>query len=72
MQSCTRNGVSWRCIVDDTGYKVPKARLAELSREETTNVLAHLERENNQMQQRLDRFHTIQKARKHLKGKAQE
>ena len=52
--------------------RVPKACSAELPREESTNVLARLERENNQMQRRLDRFHTIQKARKHLKGKAQE
>ena len=41
-------------------------------KEESTNVLARLERENNQMQRRLDHFHTIQKVRKHLKGKAQE
>ena len=50
----------------------PKARSAELPRNEPTNILARLEQENNQMQRRLDRFHTIQKARKHLKGKAQE
>ena len=52
--------------------RVPKAHSAELPREESTNVLARLERENNQMQRRLDHFHTIQKVRKHLKGKAQE
>ena len=52
------------------GLRVPKARSMELPRE--VNVLARLERENNQMQWRLDRFHAIQKARKHLKGKAQE
>ena len=40
--------------------RVPKARLVELPREESTNVLARLERENNQMQRRLDRFHAIQ------------
>ena len=52
--------------------RVPKARLVELPREESTNVFARLKRENNQMQRRLDRFHAIQKARKHLKRKAQE
>ena len=54
------------------GLQVPKARLAELPRDEPTNILAHLEQENNQMQRRLDRFHAIQKARKHLSGKAHE
>ena len=54
------------------GLRVPKARSAELSKDEPANILARLEQENNQMQRRLDRFHTIQKARKHLKGKAQE
>ena len=52
--------------------RVPKARSAEFPRDEPANILARLEQENNQMQRRLDRFHTIQKARKHLKGKAQE
>ena len=52
--------------------RVPKARSAELPRDEPTNILAHLERENNQMQRQLDCFHAIQKARKHLSGKAQE
>ena len=52
--------------------RVPKARLAELPRDEPANILACLEQENNQMQRRLDRFHAIQKARKHLKGKAQK
>ena len=54
------------------GLQVPKARLAELPRDEPTNILAHLEQENNQMQRRLDRFHAIQKARKHLSRKAHE
>ena len=54
------------------GLRVPKARSAELPRDEPANILACLEQENNQMQRRLDRFHTIQKARTHLKGKAQE
>ena len=54
------------------GLRVPKARLAELPRDEPTNILAHLEQENNQMQRRLNRFHAIQKARKHLKWKAQQ
>ena len=54
------------------GLWVPKARSAELPRDEPTIILAHLEQENNQMQRRLDRFHAIQKARKNLKGKAQE
>ena len=54
------------------GLRVPKTRSAELPRDEPANILAHLEQENNQMQRRLDRFHAIQKARKHLKGKAQE
>ena len=54
------------------GLWVPKARLAELPRDEPANILARLEQENNQMQRRLDRFHAIQKAKKHLKGKAQE
>ena len=52
--------------------RVPKAHSAELPRDEPTNILARLKQENNQMQRRLDRFHAIQKARKHLKGKAQE
>ena len=54
------------------GLRVPKARSTELPRDEPANILARLEQENNQMQKRLDRFHAIQKARKHLKGKAQE
>lgn len=54
------------------GLRVPKARSAKLPRDEPANILARLEQENNQMQRRLDRFHAIQKARKHLKGKAQE
>ena len=49
-----------------------KARSAEFLRDEHTNILAHLEQENNQMQRRLNRFHAIQKARKHLKWKAQQ
>ena len=52
--------------------QVPKARSAELPRDEPTNILAHLEQENNQMQRRLDRFHAIQKVRKHLKWQAQQ
>ena len=52
--------------------RVPKARSAELLRDEPTNILACLEQENNQMQRRLDCFHVTQKPRKHLKGKAQE
>ena len=52
--------------------RVPKARLDELPRDELANILARLEQENNQMQMQLDHFHAIQKARKHLKGKAQE
>ena len=54
------------------GLQVPKARSAELPRDEPANILGRLEQENNQMQRRLDRFQAIQKARKHLKGKAQE
>ena len=54
------------------GLRVPKARSAELPRDEPANILDHLEQEKNQMQRRLDSFHAIQKARKHLKGKAQE
>ena len=54
------------------GLQVPKARSAELPKDEPTNILACLEQENNQMQKRLDCFHAIQIARKHLKGKAQE
>ena len=54
------------------GLRVPKAHSAELPKDEPTNILACLEQENNQMQRRLDCFHVIQKARKHLKGKAQE
>ena len=50
--------------------RVPKARSTELPRDKPANILAHLEQENNQMQRQLDRFHVIQKARKHLKGKA--
>ena len=52
--------------------RVLKARLAELPREDSTMILDRLERENKQMQKQLDRYHAIQKARKHLKGKAQE
>ena len=51
------------------GLRVPKARSAELPRDEPANILARLEQENNQIQRRLDRLHAIQKARKHLKGK---
>ena len=54
------------------GLRVPKAHSAKLPRDELTNILAHLEQENNQMQRRLDHFHAIQKVRKHIKGKAQE
>ena len=54
------------------GLQLPKACSAELPRDEPANILAHLELENNQMQRQLDHFHAIQKARKHLKGKAQE
>ena len=54
------------------GLRVPKARSTELPRDEPTNILARLKRENNQIQRRLDRFHVVQKARKHLSGKAQE
>ena len=54
------------------GLQVPKACSAELPRDELANIFAHFEQENNQMQRRLDRLHTIQKARKHLKRKAQE
>ena len=54
------------------GLQVPMACSVELPRDEPTNILAHLEQENNQMQRRLNRFHAIQKARKHLKRKAQE
>ena len=50
--------------------RVPKARLAKLPRDEPINILACLEKENNQMQRRLDHFYAIQKARKHLQGKA--
>ena len=54
------------------GLQVPKARSAELPRDEPANILARLEQENNQMIRSLDRFYAIQKARKHLKGKVQE
>ena len=54
------------------GLRVPKARSAELPRDEPANILARLEQENNKLQRRLNRFHAIQKARKHLKGKAQK
>ena len=54
------------------GLRVPKAHSTELPRDEPANILTCLEQENNQMQRRLDRFHTIQKTRKHLKGKVQE
>jgi hypothetical protein len=52
--------------------RVPKARLAELPKEDSTMILDRLKREKKQMQKQLDRYHAIQKARKHLKGKAQE
>ena len=48
------------------------ARATELPRDEPVDILTRLEQENNQMQRWLDRFHAIQKAKKHLKGKAQE
>ena len=51
------------------GLRVPKARSAELSKDEPANILARLEQENNQMQRRLDHFHAIEKAKKHLKGR---
>ena len=51
---------------------VPKAHSAELPRDEPINILARLEKENNQMQRWLDQFHAIQKAWKHLHGKSQE
>ena len=54
------------------GLRVPKARSAKLPREESMMILDQLEREIKQMQRRLDRYHAIQKARKHLKGKANE
>ena len=54
------------------GLWVPKARSVELPRDEPANMLARLEQENNQMQRWLDRFYSIQKAKKHLKGKAQK
>ena len=41
------------------GLRVPKARSAELPRDELANILARLEQENNQMQRRLDHFHAI-------------
>ena len=54
------------------GLQVPKTRSAKLPRDEPANILARLEQKNNQMKRRLDHFHAIQKARKHLKGKAQK
>ena len=54
------------------GLRVPKAHSVELPRDEPANIFARLEQENNQMQRQLDRFHTIQKDRKHLKWKAQQ
>ena len=54
------------------GLRVPKARSAELPRANSTMILNQLEREIKQMQRRLDRYHAIQKAHKHLKGKANE
>ena len=54
------------------GLWVPKAQSAELLRDEPTNVLTRLEYENNQMQRKLDHFHAVQTARKHLSGKVQE
>ena len=54
------------------GLRVLKARSAELPKEDSTMILDQLERENKQMQKQRDRYHAIQKARKHLKGKAQE
>jgi hypothetical protein len=52
--------------------RVPKARSTELPREDSTVVFDRLERENKQIQRQLDRYHAIQKAIKHLKGKGQE
>ena len=54
------------------GLWVPKSRSAELPRDEPTNILGRLKQKNNKMQRRLDRFHAVQKVRKHLSGKAQE
>jgi hypothetical protein len=56
-------------IVDGATYSwgvmvVPKDNIAK--------IFNLIERENNQMQWRLDRYHAIQKARKHLKGKGQD
>ena len=52
--------------------RVSKPHSAELPREDSMMILDQLEREIKQMQRRLDRYHVIQKARKHLKGKANE
>ena len=41
------------------GLRVPKARSAELPREDFTMILDRLESKNKQMQKRLDRYHTI-------------
>ena len=49
--------------------QVLKACSNELPRDELTNILARLEKENNQIQRWLDRFHAIQNARKHLQGR---
>ena len=52
------------------GLRVPKA-CSELPREEPTKVLASWKRKQSNAK-RLDHFHEIQKARKHLQGKAQD
>ena len=54
------------------GLRVPKAHSTELPREDSTVIFDRLERENKQIQRRLDCYHAIQKAIKHLKGKGQE
>jgi len=48
--------------------RVPKARLAKLPSDEPINILTRLEKENNQMQRRLDHFYAIQKARKGIRA----
>ena len=51
--------------------RVTKTHSTELPKEDSIVIVDRLERENKQMQRRLDCYHAIQKALKHLKGKGQ-
>ncbi|GMP50023.1 hypothetical protein CsSME_00016804 [Camellia sinensis var. sinensis] len=72
-----RNNLQWQDLFEKRceleiycrwhGLRVPRARSAELCRNKSCNdatVISRLQRENTQMQRRLDRFHYIKYAKK--------